>query len=284
MIISVASGKEGTGKTLVATSLALSLRGTGRVQLLDCDVEGPNGHIFLKPAITDSEAVSIPVPEIDRAKCTYCGKCADVCAYRALIVTKQSVLVAPELCRGCGACSYLCPEEAITEAGREIGVVEVGGADGMDFVQGTLYVGEAMAPPVVRKVKEHVSHEATVIIDVAPGTSRPVVAAVEGSDFCLLVAEPTPFGRYDLALAVEMLRKLSIPCGVVLNRAGVGDRQVEQYCSQEQIPVLMTIPLDTQIAGLYSRGIPLVEGMPEWRQGFLKLLGKIREAVVARSR
>ena len=284
MIISVASGKGGTGKTLVATSLALTLSGTGKVQLLDCDVEEPNDQVFLKATITQSESVSIPVPRVDKSRCTYCGKCAEVCVYHAIAVVKQVVLVFAELCHGCGACGYLCPEGAISEEEREVGVVEVGGSGGVDFVQGRLNVGEAQAPPVVRKVKEHTSREGTAIIDVSPGTSCPVVTAVEGSDFCLLVTEPTPFGLNDLALAVELLRKLDIPCGVVLNRAGVGDRQVEEYCSRERIPVLMSIPLNTQIAVLYSRGIPLVEGMPEWRQSFLKLFGKIREAVFARSR
>lgn len=284
MIISVASGKGGTGKTLVATSLALSLAATGKVRLLDCDVEEPNDHIFLKPTITRSEPVTIPVPRVDEGKCNYCGKCAEVCAYNAIAVIKKKVLVFPELCHGCGACSYLCPEDAIAEEGREIGVVELGYSDGIDFVQGRLYVGEAMAPPVIRKVKDYSSREGTVVIDVPPGTSCPVVEAIGGSDFCLLVTEPTPFGLNDLVLAVETVRELHIPCGVVLNRVGVGDRKVEEYCLKENIPILLTIPLDTEIARCYSRGIPLVEGMPEWRQRFLNLFSNIRGAAVARSR
>lgn len=284
MIISVASGKGGTGKTLVATSLALSLAATGKVRLLDCDVEEPNDHIFLKPTITRSEPVTISVPRVDEGKCNYCGKCAEVCAYNAIAVIKKKVLVFPELCHGCGACSYLCPEDAIAEEGREIGVVELGYSDGIDFVQGRLYVGEAMAPPVIRKVKDYSSREGTVVIDVPPGTSCPVVEAIGGSDFCLLVTEPTPFGLNDLVLAVETVRELHIPCGVVLNRVGVGDRKVEEYCLKENIPILLTIPLDTEIARCYSRGIPLVEGMPEWRQRFLNLFSNIRGAAVARSR
>jgi len=284
VIISVASGKGGTGKTLVATSLALSLAATGKVRLLDCDVEEPNDHIFLKPTITRSEPVTISVPRVDEGKCNYCGKCAEVCAYNAIAVIKKKVLVFPELCHGCGACSYLCPEDAIAEEGREIGVVELGYSDGIDFVQGRLYVGEAMAPPVIRKVKDYSSREGTVVIDVPPGTSCPVVEAIGGSDFCLLVTEPTPFGLNDLVLAVETVRELHIPCGVVLNRVGVGDRKVEEYCLKENIPILLTIPLDTEIARCYSRGIPLVEGMPEWRQRFLNLFSNIRGAAVARSR
>jgi MinD superfamily P-loop ATPase len=284
MIISVASGKGGTGKTLVATSLALSLKDKHKVQLLDCDVEEPNAHIFLKPVITRSEAVCIQVPKVDEAKCTYCGKCAEVCAYNAIAVVPEHVLVFPELCHGCGACSYLCPEKAISEEGRETGVVEQGHAEGIDFVQGKLNVGEAMAPPVIRKVKEQANADGVVIVDVPPGTSCPVVEATKDSHFCLLVTEPTPFGLNDLVLAVEMVRELNIPLAVVLNRAGVGDNKVEEYCRKENIPILLTIPLDVEIARLYSRGVTLVEGMPQWRESFIALFDKIREMVDERAR
>ena len=284
MIISIASGKGGTGKTLVATSLALSLKGRGNVQLLDCDVEEPNDPLLLKPAFTHSEPVFIPIPEVDESKCTYCGKCAEVCAYNAMAVMKEKVLVFPELCHGCGACSYLCPEKAISEKGKEIGVVESGHSDGVKFIHGKLTVGEAMAPPIIRKVKQLIDSEGTVIIDVSPGTSCPVVEAVKDSDFCLLVTEPTPFGLNDLVLAVEMVRKLDIPYGIVLNRVGVGDGKVEEYCSRGGIPVLLTIPLDTKIASFYSRGIPLVEGIPQWQENFLKLFDKMVKIVNERSR
>ena len=279
MLISVASGKGGTGKTLVATSLALSLKDGDRVQLLDCDVEEPNDHVFLKPEINSSKAVSILVPKIDEDKCTYCGKCAQVCVYHAIAVLGNRVLTFPQLCHGCGACSYLCPEKAISEQSRETGVVEWGHSDGMGLVQGKLTVGEAMAPPVIREVKEYASNGGTVIIDVPPGTSCPVVESIKGSDFCILVTEPTPFGLNDLILAVETVRELGIPCGVVLNRVGVGDSKVEGYCERENIPILLTIPLDTEIARLYSRGIPLVEGMPEWKERFLVLFERIQEIV-----
>ncbi len=277
VIISVASGKGGTGKTLVATSMVLSLSDKGRVQLLDCDVEEPDAHLFLKPTFTHREAVSIPVPRVDERKCTYCGKCAEVCVYNAIAVMKEKVLIFPELCHGCGACSYLCPEGAISEEGKEIGVVESGYSNGVRFVHGKLSIGELMAPPIIRRVKQHVASEGIIIIDVSPGTSCPVVDAVKGSDFCLLVTEPTPFGLNDLVLAVELVRKLNIPCGVVLNRSGVGDRGVEEYCHRGNIPILLTIPLDIEIAAFYSRGIPLVEGIPQWRESFLNLFNKIGE-------
>ena len=284
MIVSVASGKGGTGKTLVATSLALSLEDRYRVQLLDCDVEEPNDHIFLGPVITGSEAVCIPVPHVDEQTCIYCSRCAEVCAYNAIAVFHKNILVFQQLCHGCGACSYLCPEKAISEEAREIGVVEIGYSNGLDFVQGRLTVGEAMSTPVIRKVKEHTNRDGMVIIDVPPGTSCPVVESVKGSDFCLLVTEPTPFGLNDLALAVEVTKELKIPCGVVINRAGVGNSKVEEYCRQEGIPNLLTIPLDVEIARLYSKGIALVEGMPNWKERFLELFDDIREIVDERSR
>jgi MinD superfamily P-loop ATPase len=284
MIISIASGKGGTGKTLVATSLALALKDSHKVKLLDGDVEEPNDHVFLKPDISGSQPVFTLVPKIDEAKCTRCGKCAEVCAYNAIAVLGEHVLTFHELCHGCGACSYLCPEEAISEEQRPMGVVEWGGADGIDFVQGKLTIGEAMAPPVIRKVKEHVDGEGINLIDSPPGTSCPVVTTTEGSDFCLLVTEPTPFGLNDLVLAVEMTRQLGIPSGVVLNRAGVGDNSVEEYCHKENIPILLTIPLDTEIARLYSRGITLVEGRPEWKEKFVGLFQRIKEIVDARNR
>jgi len=277
MIISVASGKGGTGKTLVATSLALSLRDSDNVQLLDCDVEEPNAHILVKPDFSRQEKVSAPVPSVDEAKCTYCGKCAEVCAYNAIAVINNRVLVFPELCHGCGACSYLCPEAAISEKNKDIGIVEIGSADGMEFVHGKLNIGEAMAPPIIRKVKEHINPKGSVIIDIPPGTSCPVVEAVKGSDLCLLVTEPTPFGLNDLVLAVEVVRKLGITCAAVINRTGLGNGKVDEYCHKEGIPILLTIPLDSEIASLYSKAIPLVEGIPKWRNHFLELFAKIRD-------
>ena len=281
MIISVASGKGGTGKTLVATSLALALSDKCKVQLLDCDVEEPNAHIFLHLAINQSQPVLIPVPKVDETKCTYCGRCAEVCAYNAIAVLKEKVLIFPELCHGCGACSYLCPESAISEEGREIGVVETGDSGNMEFIQGRLVVGEPMAPPIIREVKKYIDPTKEVIIDISPGTSCPVVEAIKDSDFCLLVTEPTPFGLNDLSLAVDLVRKLQIPCGVVINRVGVGDEKVEQYCHEQKIPILLKIPLDRNIATLYSKGVSLMEGMPEWHSAFLKLFQDIKQIVTA---
>ena len=284
MIISVASGKGGTGKTLVATNLVLSLKDRDKVQLLDCDVEEPNAHVFLKPVITSRESVYIPVPRVNEDACTYCGKCAQVCVYHAIAVFGEHVMTFPQLCHGCGACSYLCPEKVITEEGRECGVVECGHSDGIEFAHGKLNVGEAMAPPIIRKVKEQAHNDGVVIIDAPPGTSCPVVESIRGSDFCILVTEPTPFGLNDLVLAVETVRELEIPFGVVLNRVGADYKEVEKYCLEENIPIMLTIPLDAGIARFYSEGVALVDGMPYWKSGFTGVLDGIREIFSERNR
>lgn len=283
MILAVASGKGGTGKTLVATSLAGSLKEEYDIRLVDCDVEEPNAYIFLKPKITGSKPVSIPVPSVDETKCTHCEKCSEVCAYHAIAVLPKRVLVFPELCHGCGACSYLCPEKAITEVENVTGVIETGDADGIEFIQGKLDIGQTMAPPIIREVRKYTDESRLNIIDASPGTSCPVVEAIKGSDFCLLVTEPTPFGLNDLVLAVETVRELGIPFGIVLNRTGVGDGKTEEYCEKENIPILLKIPLDTKIAELYSRGIPLIEGMPEYGESFREVYKKIGELLSERT-
>jgi len=276
MIISIASGKGGTGKTTVATNLALSLK---NVQLLDCDVEEPNSHIFIKPDIKNRIKVSIPVPEIDEDKCDYCGKCRDVCEYNAIAVLKDNVLVFPELCHGCGACSFLCPQKAIKEVKREIGVVEIGANGDLQFAHGRLNIGEAMSPPLIRAVKEYSNPSRTVIIDAPPGTSCPVIESIKGSDFCILVTEPTPFGLNDLILAVEVLRKLQIPFGVIINRSDLGNRDTHSYCKKENIPILMEIPFKKEIASLYSKGEIIVESFPEYKQQFHVMFDKINGIV-----
>ena len=283
MIISVASGKGGTGKTLIATSLALTIKDNCKVQLLDCDVEEPNAHIFIKSEIKNKEPVYLSVPRVDEDKCTYCGLCSEVCAYNAIIVIKKHILVFDNLCHGCGACTYLCPEKAITEKNRETGVTNTGSSGNLDFIQGILTLGEAMSTPVISAVKHKVDSEKVVIIDSPPGTSCPVINSVIGSDFCLLVTEPTPFGLNDLTLAVETVQKLDITCGVIINRSGKDDLEVEEYCRETSIPVMMKIPLDVRIAEMYSNGITLVEGEPAWKQEFRALYENILEITSERN-
>jgi MinD superfamily P-loop ATPase len=280
MQIAVASGKGGTGKTLIATSLAISLRDIYDVQLLDCDVEEPDDKIFIRPDGITQEPVYMTNPSVDENLCTYCGKCAEVCAFNAIVVIKNHILTFSNLCHSCGACSYLCPEGAITESNREIGVMETGSSGNLEFIQGILTVGEAMATPVIDQVKKKAGKEKVVIVDTPPGTSCPVVHSVTGSDFCLLVTEPTPFGLNDLVLAVETLKTLGIQCGIIINRSGENDSLIESYCEEENIPVLMKIPLDTEIARLYSKGITLAEGMPTWKEIFITLFNNIEEIKV----
>jgi MinD superfamily P-loop ATPase len=275
MQISVASGKGGTGKTLVATSLAISLKDTYNVQLIDCDVEEPDDSIFIRPDITQEESVYVSNPTVDENLCTYCGKCAEVCAFNAIAVIKNHILMFSNLCHGCGACACLCPEGAITEINRETGAIESGRLGNLEFIQGMITVGEAMATPVIDQVKAKANKDKVVIVDTPPGTSCPVVHSVKGSDFCLLVTEPTPFGLNDLILAVETVQTLGIQCGIIINRSGDNDSIIEDYCREKDIPVLMKIPLDTGIARLYSKGITLAEGMPMWKETFKALFENI---------
>ena len=280
MIISVASGKGGTGKTTIAVNLALSI--DGEVQFLDCDAEEPNAHIFLKPEINETQKVFIPVPEIDQGKCTYCGRCREVCAYNAIAVIKGaegkkgSILVFSNLCHGCGSCSYFCPEGAIKEVNKEVGEIEIGTSGAIQFIHGRLNIGEAMAPPVIRQIKKYINPTRTVIIDAPPGTSCPVVETIKKSDFCLLVTEPTPFGLNDLTLAVEVLRKLKVTFGVVINRSDLGNNKTDEYCEKENIPILMRIPFKKEIAVAYSKGEPIVKTFPEYRKDFKQLFNRIK--------
>lgn len=277
MIISVASGKGGTGKTTISTNLAISL-GVD-CTLLDCDVEEPNAHLFLHPSIDRSEIVTTFVPGVDEGRCTLCRKCAEICRFRAMTVVGKKVLVFPKLCHSCGGCQVVCPEGAITEGSRELGVIEWGTGAGVPLVQGRIRIGEAMAPPLIRKVRSKADTATTVIIDAPPGTSCPVIAAMRGADFVLLVTEPTPFGLHDLELAVGAVRILGIPCGLVINRADMGDDAVREYARKEQIRVFMEIPFDRKIAEAYSRGRTIVEEMPEWEDHFREMHRQITMTV-----
>jgi MinD superfamily P-loop ATPase len=281
MIISVASGKGGTGKTTVATNLAFSL-GT-RVQILDCDVEEPNAHLFLNPVIESTETIYTPVPEIDEEKCNYCRKCAEICRYKAIAVLGSTILTFPELCHSCGGCMAVCPEGAITEKGRELGVLEIGRSGDTAFVHGRLRIGEAMAPPLIKKVRTHIKPGMVNIIDAPPGTSCPVIAAMKDTDFVLMVTEPTPFGLHDLKLAVEAVKLLDIPCGLVINRSDIGFKDVHAFAEKNSLPILMEIPFDRRIAEIYSKGKMVVEEMPEWKEKFIKLYQRMETLSERRS-
>jgi len=287
MIIAFLSGKGGTGKTTTAVNVAVLLAGmkNHKIQFLDCDVEEPNAHIFLKPDITETISSGILVPVIDHARCTFCGKCQEVCVYNAIAVLNDDVLVFPELCHGCGGCTLLCPDQAITETAREIGIIEKGAQGAMEFIHGRLHVGEPMASPLIRAVKEQAritacgrsaEPEQITIIDVPPGTSCPVIEAVKGCDYAVLVTEPTPFGLHDLDLAVRTVRAMNINFGVVINRSMDEDALIIRYCETEGIPVLMRLPFDRNIAVAYSMGEPIIGLKDEYHKKFRELFDNIR--------
>jgi len=276
MIVSVASGKGGTGKTSVAVNMALSI---SNVQLLDCDVEEPNAHLLLHPKVHRTEPVYTLVPFINEELCDYCGKCAEFCQFNALFVSSEKILVFPELCSSCGGCTLVCPRKAITEKKRRIGTLKFGAVGDLKLVYGELDVGEPMAVPVIKAVKKQIEDNKNVIIDAPVGTSCPVIETVRDSDFCVLVTEPTPFGLHDLKITVQVLRRLNVSFAVVVNRAGIGDKKVYTYCKEENIPILLEIPYQRKIAELYSRGVPFSLEMPEWKEKFQILFSEIRRLV-----
>lgn len=277
MIIAVASGKGGTGKTTVATSLALSLAPERRVLFLDCDVEAPNAHVLLHPTITQKIDATILQPVVDADRCGLCGMCAEVCQYNAIAVVGQRVLVFPELCHGCGSCALNCAWGAIRETPHSLGTLAYGHtSEGIRFAGGTLHVGQSWAIPVISQLKASLpaSSEETVILDAPPGTSCPVAETIRDADFVLLVTEPTPFGLHDLKLAFELTSELGLPAGVIINRDGIGDARVDDFCAQAGLPVLLRIPMDREIAAGIAQGIPLVTLKPAYR-------AQLKETVLA---
>ena len=282
MKITIASGKGGTGKTMIATSLALSLAAelTPPPLFLDCDVEAPNAHLFLKPTFEQRQDVGILIPRVDEAKCTHCGKCAEVCQYHAIAVLGIKTLVLPQLCHGCGSCTALCPEAAIREIPDRMGVIARGpAAAGISFARGVLDVGEPMAVPVIRQLKKWAVPQPgqVVVRDAPPGTSCPVVEAMRGADYVVLVTEPTPFGLHDLRLAVQVARELNIPVGVIINRDGSGDAGVDEFCAAAGLPVLMRVPFEREIAEGIARGQTLIEIHPGYAERFRQLFADIVE-------
>ncbi len=277
MIIAIASGKGGTGKTTIATNLALV---APAAQYLDCDVEEPNGHLFLKPEIKERYDATMPIPKIDEELCTHCGQCAEACEFNALAVIGEKVMVFSELCHGCGACTFICPEKAISETNKIVGRLEIGKAQTVSeekliFGHGISNIGNPLSPPIIKKVKKLVNKECFTILDAPPGTSCPMVQTLMGCDYCLFVTEPTPFGLNDLELAVGVARQLEIPCGILINRADSGDDQIQKYCQREAIPILMEIPFDRDLAFAYSNGEAAVINSESLRKDFKDLHKKI---------
>ncbi|MFO7948364.1 MAG: ATP-binding protein [Armatimonadota bacterium] len=280
--ISVAAGKGGTGKTLLSTSLAIALNEhyPAEVQIIDCDVEEPNAHLLMQPDLETEEPVFVKVPEVDLDTCTRCGICAQTCQFSAIAVIRDAVLTFHDLCAGCGACSYACPVDAITEIDRRVGTVETGTVAGsINFVTGNLNVGDQRATPVTGAVKGHINPDMITILDAPPGTACPMQETVEDTDYCILVTEPTPFGLSNLGDAVETCRTLGVPAGVVINRDGVGDQGVDDYCRKEGIDILLRIPQDRSIAEAYSRGHSLLSAMPEYEDRLVDMFKRIVTAI-----
>jgi MinD superfamily P-loop ATPase len=289
MVITVASGKGGTGKTTIASNLAKSIEGIysqpdakQSVWVLDCDVEAPNAALFLKPAFDTSKTVERLFPQINSEKCTGCGRCAEVCVYNALAVVNKQVIFFKELCHACGSCALNCPENAISEHAEVVGTLEKGASSNLGVAQGTLTIGFSSPVPVIRDLKKWIlpglNSKIPVIIDASPGTACPVVEALRGSDFALLVTEPTPFGLHDLRLICQLVQEeFNLPCGVVINKSGNTDQMIEDFCQEKQIPVLMRIPLSKDIAVAYSHGQMLIDYLPEYKEKFIQLHQRIEK-------
>jgi len=272
-IVSIASGKGGTGKTTVAVNMALC--SPSNTVLLDCDVEAPNAHLFLKPEYTERERVTVLKPVFDPDLCTGCGRCREVCRFNAIVLLTGKPMLFQELCHSCGGCARNCPVGAIEEVRFEVGTYEAAESRSFFFAHGLLDIGESRSSPLIIRVKEEAHDRELVLIDAPPGTSCPMVESVRDTDYAVLVTEPTPFGLHDLKLAVETVRKLGIPFGVVINRAGLGEESVKVFCLGEKIPVLGEIPFDRRVAVLYSRGDVVSEFLPEYREIFSSILERV---------
>ncbi len=284
MKIAIASGKGGTGKTTVATNLAwLFAHLGGQVVYVDCDVEAPNGHIFLKPVITERQPASTLVPEVDAAQCIHCGACGEFCRHNALLCLPEQVVSFPELCHACGGCRLVCPVGAIREIPRDIGFIDKGQAGPIAFISGLLNIGEAMSPPLIKTVKARAVAGKVTIVDAPPGTSCPVIESIRDCDYVALVTEPTPFGLNDLQLAVEMARALGLPFGVIVNRAGLNDRPLLDYCSEQRIPLLAQLPEDRRVAEAYSRGEMVCEALPDFKARLSSLAASLAASVSSRA-
>jgi MinD superfamily P-loop ATPase len=277
MRIAIASGKGGTGKTTIAVALAQT--SSGPVMLLDCDVEEPNDHIFLKSEQHRKEPVTVKIPQVIEDKCNGCGACKEMCQFNAIIIINTKPLVFPEMCHSCGGCMKVCPTGAIEEVDKEIGSILFSEIEHIQLITGVLDVGHALAPPMIRAVKKHIQPQLPVIIDSPPGNACPMVTAVGQADYTILVTEPTPFGLHDLTLAIATLEEIKMPFGVVINRSDAGDFRVQKYCAKNRIPLLAEIPESRLIAETYSNGESIVEKVPQFKSMIMDLWKKIEETI-----
>lgn len=280
MKIAIASGKGGTGKTTVATNLAWLASHNGlATAYLDCNAEAPNGHLFLRPVIEERREVVRVIPQVDVTRCTLCNRCGEICQFSAIVCSGKEVLTFPDLCHGCGGCQLVCPTHAISDVPRVVGVVEIGSSGPLRFAQGRLDVGETTSQPVIRAVKQVILPAHLLIYDAPPGTAGPMMETVRGSDYVVLVTEPTPFGLHDLKMAIDVVRSMKLNFGVVIDRALSGFKETRQLCQQEGISILGEIPDVMAIAEAYSEGKLAIESVPGMRRTFAKLLLELTAAV-----
>lgn len=280
MKIAIASGKGGTGKSTISVNFAYLLsKKYKNIALFDCDVEEPNCHIFLNPKFNYQEKVYVKTPKIDTKKCISCGKCVQICEFNAMTLIKDNVYIFEELCHGCNSCKFICPANAIIEDKRFVGVISADINEGLSFIQGETCIGEPISPSVIKKIKKFSGEKnfSIKLYDSPPGTSCPFISTVFGVDYVVLVTEPTPFGLYDLKLAIDVLRKLNISYGVVINKSNNNDIIIESWTKKEKIPIITKIPEDIKIAKLYSKGEILLEKMPELEKYFLPLIKLVSE-------
>nr|WP_320049835.1 ATP-binding protein [uncultured Desulfuromonas sp.] len=272
MKLAIASGKGGTGKTTLAVALAQACQEP--VQLLDCDVEEPNSHLFLGDSPRECEIVTIPVPRIDDELCTHCGACGEFCTFNALACLPTETLLFEGLCHSCGGCQMICPEHAISEQKQRIGVIHKSRHGHIDLYSGLLDVGQAMSPPLIRALKKNQHLENQIILDCPPGTSCPLITTIQDADVVVLVTEPTPFGLHDLEIAVETVRQLQRPLAVIVNRSDLGDRCIVDFCRREKIPILLQLPYEKRVAVAYSRGESLLEALPGLKEQLITVLAQ----------
>lgn len=276
MKLAIASGKGGTGKTTVATSLAMAWAPT---TLIDCDVEGPNADLLLNPQISELREVGTLIPVIDNDLCLRCGQCADFCRYHALAVVAEKWMLFKELCHSCGGCQIICPNAALREEKRTVGTIKKGQAGKISFFQGILGEGETQPVPLIEALLENLPESEEVILDSPPGASCSMISVARAADAVLLITEPTPFGLHDLKAATEALRELDRPMAVIINRADWGDDTVRKFCHHEAIPIAMEIPHYRRAAEAYARALPLIRSIPELQEDFQALRPFIRDLI-----
>lgn len=278
MKIAVLSGKGGTGKTLVSVNLACAAE---QAVYVDCDVEEPNGHLFLKPEITETKSVAVSVPEVEMSKCNGCRKCVDFCQYNALALLKDNLLIFHEICHSCGGCILFCPEKALQSKQRPIGTIETGSSENVTVLTGCLNTGEVSGVPIIKKLMELLPKQETIVVDCPPGSACIVMESIREADYCVLVAEPTLFGVHNLAMVYELVKLFNKSFGVVLNKCLPGENPAKRYCQENQLPILAEIPYEESLGSLNSKGLIAVREDAQYRELFRKMLHQITKEGLA---